>query len=123
MRKNTVLLSALMAFSFFSCQSGNSPEKAVLNFYKASQKSDYPKALTYTNLSQESQEQAIQVMSQLGMVIHSYEVIETHVDDGDSTASVALRLVSSNALSPDTAAANLSIPCVKVDNLWKVKLI
>lgn len=123
MKKSTTLLSTLLAFSFFSCQSSNTPEQAVLDFYKASQESNYPQALSCTNLTPEEQEQVIQIMAQTGMVIHSYEVIETHIDEGDSTASVSLRLVSSNAFNPDTTSNDLNIPCVKASGQWKVKII
>jgi len=123
MKKITILLSALLAFSFIGCKNNNTPEQVVLNFYKATQENEFKQALSYTNLAQEEQEQVIQVLDQMGMVIHSYEVIETNIDEGDSTAFVTLHLVTSNAYNPDTMSNDLDIPCVKVGDEWKVKFI
>jgi hypothetical protein len=123
MKKITILLSALLALSFIGCKSNNTPEQVVLNFYQATQENDFHQALNYTNLAQEEQEQVIQVLDQMGMVIHSYNVIESNIDEGDSTAVVTLHLVTSNAYNPDTVGNDLDIPCVKVGGDWKVKFI
>ena len=123
MKKITILLSALMALSFSGCKNSNTPEQAVLNFYQATQNNEYQQALTYTNLAPEEQEQVLQVLDQMGMVVHNFEVIETNIDEGDSTAFVTLHLVTSNAYNPDNMSNDLDIPCVKVGDKWKVKFI
>ena len=79
--------------------------------------------MSYTNLAKEEQDQVIQVLDQMGMVIHNFEVIETNIDEGDSTAFVTLHLEVSNAYNPDTMRNDLDIPCVKVGDQWKVKFI
>jgi len=123
MKRITVLLSAIMAITLMGCSSKNTPEQVVLNFYKATQENDFTKAMSYTNLAEEEQEQVIQVLDQMGMVIHEYSVNETNMEEGDSTAFVSLHLVVSNAYNPDTMSSDLDIPCVKVGNDWKVKFI
>jgi len=123
MKKITILLSALVALSFIGCNRSNTPDKVVLNFYKATQENEFEKAMTYTNLADEEQDQVIQVLNQMGMVIHDYKVLETNIEEGDSTAFVSLHLVVSNAYNPDTMSNDLDIPCVKVGNEWKVKFI
>ncbi len=123
MKKITILISAFMALSLLGCKSSNTPEQVVLDFYKATQENDFLKAMSYTNLAKEEQDQVIQVLDQMGMVIHNFEVIETNIDEGDSTAFVTLHLEVSNAYNPDTMRNDLDIPCVKVGNQWKVKFI
>ena len=123
MKKTAILLSALMALSILGCKNSNTPEQVVLNFYKATQDNEYQKAMTYTNLAEEEQDQVIQVLDQTGMVIHNFEVLETNIEEGDSTAFVTLHLEVSNAFNPDTMSNDLDIPCVKVGDKWKVKFI
>lgn len=123
MKKTAILLSALMALSILGCKNNNTPEQVVLNFYKATQDNEYRKAMTYTNLAEEEQDQVIQVLDQTGMVIHNFEVLETNIEEGDSTAFVTLHLEVSNAFNPDTMSNDLDIPCVKVGGKWKVKFI
>ncbi len=123
MKKIAILFSALLMLSFLSCTHKNTPDSVVTQFYQATQENNFQKAMTYTNLAQEEQEQVIQVLDQMGMVIHRFEVIETTIDEGDSTAFVTLHLVTSNAFNPDSNSSDLEIPCVKVGNEWKVKFI
>lgn len=123
MKKTTTLLAALIALSFIGCNRSNTPDQVVIDFYKATQENEFQKAMTYTNLAAEEQEQVIQVLDQMGMVIHDYKVIETNIEEGDSTAFVTLHLVVSNAYNPDTMSNDLDIPCVKVGDEWKVKFI
>ncbi len=123
MKKIAILFSALLTLSIMGCKNTDTPEKVVVKFYQATQNNEFQEAMNYTNLAPEEQEQVIQVLDQMGMVIHRYEVLETHIEEGDSTAFVTLRLVTSNAFNPDSISNDLEIPCVKVGNEWKVEFI
>lgn len=122
MKKISILLATFLAFTLTSCNN-NSPEKVVSDFYQATQDYDIEKALTYTNLNEADRQQVSELIDQMGMVIHEYKVLGSTIDEGDTTATVTLHLVASNAFNPDTLGNDLEIPCQKVDGQWKVKFM
>lgn len=124
MKKITTLAVAALAIAMASCTNkDNTPEKVVNNFYQATQNNEFDKAMEYTNLAEEERAQVVEIIGNTGMVIHEFSVIDSRIEEGDSTAWVSLHLVVSNAFRPDTVGNDLEIPCVKVDKQWKVKFM
>lgn len=121
MKKITILLAALFTLAMTGCSS-DSPEKAVDNFYKATQEHDFATALSYSNFPENEREQVIPYLEALGMTIFDYEILGSDIDDGDSTATVFLHLVTADG-NQDSVSADINIPCVLADNAWKVKFI
>ena len=122
MKKITILLTALMALMVAGC-SKSTPEQAVDKFYHATQNNDYKTALTYTNLSDKEKEPLLNLLENMDMVIHEYEILGSNIDEGDTTATVYMRLVTANNINPDSSETELNIPCVKHGRHWKVKFI
>jgi hypothetical protein len=120
MKKYTIALAAACALFLASCS--NKPEEIVNDFYLANQSNDYEKALSYTDLPEEAQPQVIEYLESMGMVIHEYEILGTTIDEGDTTALVDLRLVTSNAFHPDSIFDQIKVPCVKDGRKWRVHL-
>ena len=84
MKKTTILVTALIAlFMAVGCK-GNTPESVVNDFYTATRQNDYAKAMTFTTSSPQMSEVTIQILENMGMVIHHFEVINTDIEDGDS---------------------------------------
>jgi hypothetical protein len=59
----------------------------------------------------------------MGMVIHSFKVNGSTIDEGDTTATVDLHIVTSNAFHPDSMSDDIKVPCIKSGNRWQVKMI
>lgn len=121
MKKITILLAAVLTLSLMSC-SHDSPEKAVDNFYKAAQEQDFATALSYSNFPENEREQVIPYLEELGMEIYGYEILGSDIDEGDTTATVFLKLVTAG-FSNDSTESEINVPCVLCDEGWKVKFI
>lgn len=120
MKNRFIALTAICTLFFAAC--GNNLEKTVDNFYKATKDSDFEKAMTYTNVLPEERQQVIDVLSEMGMVIHEYKILGSTVDEGDTTATVKLHLVTSNAYNPNKIADDIDVPCIKSGSNWVVEL-
>lgn len=123
MKRITLALAALLTLGFASCDSSNTPESAVNDFYSAMQANDIEKSLTYTNLSSDRYEELASSLEQFGLVIVSFETLSTIIDEGDTTATVTTHLVTTNAYNPDTVGNNIEVPCIKVDGKWKMMMM
>lgn len=121
MKKTITLSAALLALMLAGCGK-SSPEGAVEKFYHATQAKEYSTALTYTNLTDKEKEPLLDLLESLDMNIYEYEIKATQIES-DSTATVCLRLVTSNSLDADSTENELDIPCVKQGKEWKVKFI
>jgi len=121
MKKHTITIAAICTLFMAACSS--SPEKVVDQFYTATQANDFEKAMSYTNIAKEEQAEVIDVLGNMGMVIHSFEVTGSTIDEGDTTATVDLHLVTSNAFHPDSMADDIKVPCIKSGNQWQVRMI
>lgn len=121
MKKNIFAAATLCTLFFVGCN--NNPESVVEEFYKANKANDFEKALSYTNIAKEEREEVIDILSDMGMVIHEYKVLGSTIDEGDTTATVDLHLVTSSAFYPDSLADDIKVPCVKSGRQWQVKLI
>lgn len=123
MKKIAIILTAFTLGLTVGCKSNsNTPEEAVNNFYTAAKDNKIEEALQYSNVPEEEQSLMAELIYDAGMVIHSFEVGESHIEEGDSTAWVTLHMVSSNAAEIEPADLNLSVPCIKVKKEWKVQL-
>lgn len=119
MKKITILLASLLAILVAACGS-KTPDQVVDYFYKATQEHDYTKALTYTNLEEPERTQLVNLLENMDMTIYEYEVLGSNIDDGDTTATVYLRLVTANNIQTDSNETELNVPCVKQGREWKV---
>lgn len=119
MKKRALTLAAVFAITLCGC-SNDSPEKAVEGFYKASQKHDMMKALSYTNVDESEREQIAEILNTMEIDIVDYEILNTIIDEGDTTATVELNLRATSLQSPDTIQSTPQIPCIKTQDGWKV---
>lgn len=119
MKKRALTLAAIFALSLCGC-SNDSPEKAVEGFYKASQEHDMMKALSYTNVDESEREQIAEIVNTMGIDIIDYEILNTVIDKGDTTATVELTLRATSAQAPDTIESTPQIPCLKTQSGWRV---
>ncbi len=119
MKKNIIILTALFAMFVAAC-SNDTPDQVVDKFYHATQVGDYDKALTYTNLNGQEKKVLVEFLKNMGMSIYDYEVLGTHIDEGDSTALVYVHLKTSNSINTDTSENEINVPCVKEGHKWKV---
>lgn len=119
MKKTIILIASLFAIVMAGC-SRMTPDQVVDKFYKATQNKDFAKALTYTNVEEPERTQLVTLLENMDMIIYEYEILGTNIDEGDSTATVYLRLVTANNIVPDSNENELNVPCVKVGRDWKV---
>ena len=119
MKKTTILFTAILAILMAACNN-NTPDRVVEKFYKATQAQDFEKALEYTNLEEPDRTYLATFLQNMEMVIYDYEVLGSQIDEGDTTATVFLRLVTSNNIVTDSIENELNVPCVKVGKEWKV---
>lgn len=123
MKKRVISLATVLAFALCGCGNNRTPEEAVTNFYQASMENDIQKALENTNVDKAERDQVAEIVNMTGMEVLDYELLGSTIDEGDTTATVTLHLVASNAFNPDTLGNDLEIPCQKVDGQWKVKFM
>lgn len=122
MKKRALTLATIFALSLCGC-SNDSPEKAVEGFYKASQEHDMMKALNYTNVDESEREQIAEIVNTMGIDIIDYEILNTVIDEGDTTATVGMLLHVSSQQSHDTLTSSPTTSCIKTKKGWKVKLL
>ena len=119
MKKTIIFFTALLALFVAGCGS-STPDKVVDKFYKATQAHDFATALKYTNLEEPERTQLINLLENMDMTIYEYEVIGSNIDEGDTTATVYLRLVTANNIATDSNETELNVPRVKEGRDWKV---
>ena len=118
MKKTILLFTALFALLATACSS-DTPDQVVDKFYHATQANDYAKALSYTNLNDAEKEVLVEYLKNMGMVIHDYEVLGSNIDEGDTTATVYVHLVTAN-INADSSETEVNLTCVKEGKDWKV---
>lgn len=121
MKIKTILLAAAMVLPFTGCHD-STPSDAVAAFYRTWQQQGIHEALAFTNLPEEERERTARAVSETGMSVLRFEILDSHIEEGDSAAFVKLRLVTAGAAS-DTMRNDLDIPCVKAGGVWKVRFI
>jgi len=122
MKKKIILLSVLATMFMTGCRQ-EPPETVVDNFYKATQTKDFEQALTFTNLTDKEKEPLLALLSNMDMEIYEYEIYGSNIDEGDTSATVYIRLVTSNKSNPQKEEVELNIPCVRQGRDWKVKFL
>ena len=123
MKKTTIALAAIFTTALCGCNNCNTPEKAVTQFYKASQAHNTEEALKYTNVSESEREIVESVFNSINMEIHDFEVLNTTIEEGDTTATVEMRLHVSSPESLDTLTSTPITSCIKTKEGWIVKLM
>lgn len=112
MKKRVLTLAAFFALSLCGC-SNDSPEKAVEGFYKASQEHDMMKALSYTNVDETEREQIAEIVNAMEIDIIDYEILNTAIDEGDTTATVEINLSVTSSQASDTIESTPKSPASK----------
>ena len=120
MKKRTLIIATLCVMLLAAC--GPKPGEVVEEYYKAVQAKDYNTALNYSNVTDDVRDVVIQLLDSSEVVVHNYKVIGSTIDPGDTTATVKLHLVTSNAYNPNKIADDIDVPCIKSGSNWVVEL-
>lgn len=123
MKKRVISLATVLAFALCGCGNNRTPEEAVTNFYQASMENDIQKALENTNVDKAERDQVAEIVNMTGMEVLDYELLGSTIDEGDTTATVEMRLTVTNTNTTDTATTNVSVPCIKSNGTWSVKFL
>lgn len=119
MKTKLLLIAVLVCTILCGCKKGT-PADAVEGFYKYAKTNEFEKSLTYTNVPDSLVKDVSELIGGMEMVIHEYEVQDTKMDEGDTTATVKVRLKVSNKYKPEPEETNPEIRCCKRDGEWKV---
>lgn len=116
-----------LAFLFMGCNKLSertlSPEQVVDSFYHSVQAGEFAHALTFSTLDGDEADEVIDLLDNMGLNVCEYQVLGSTIDEGDTTATVQLYLSVTNALSSDTTASEIDIPCVKYGKRWRVQFM
>lgn len=121
MKKIIVILCAVAAvFCLASCSS-SSPSNVANAYYKALQKGDYEKALSYTDLTdQEEIQQQIAKFKAFDVKVTDFEVVSEEIAEDGNSATVCVSVTQTSSMDKEPKTKENKLQLVKVDGKWKI---
>lgn len=115
---SVVVVALLLA----SCGS-SSPKDVTNSYYKALQKGDFEKALSYTTAVDDKDEiqKEIKKMEGLDVKIPEYEIISEEISDDGQTAVVEVKYKFTSSFNSEPEESTNKVKLIKQDGKWKIK--
>ena len=114
----SVVVAALL---FVSCGS-SSPKDVTNSYYKALQKGDFEKALSYTTMVDDQEiQKEINKMEGMDFKIPEYEIISEEISDDGQTAVVEVKYKFTSAFNSEPEETTNKVTLIKQDGKWKIK--
>jgi len=112
----------VVALLLVSCGS-SSPKDVTNSYYKALQKGDYEKALSYTTAVDDKDEiqKEIKKMEGLDVKIPEYEIVSEEISDDGQTAVVEVKYKFTSSFNSEPEESTNKVKLIKQDGKWKIK--
>lgn len=113
---SVVIAALLMA----SCGSP-SPKDVTNSYYKAIQKGDFEKALSYTTVEDNEEiKKDIEKMKGLEIKIPEYEIISEEISEDGQTAVVEVKYKFTSSFNSEPEETTKKVKLIKQDGKWKI---
>jgi len=115
---SVVIAALLMA----SCGS-STPKDVTTSYYKALQKGDFEKALSYTTVVDDKDEiqKEIEKMKGLEIKIPEFEIVSEEISEDGQTAVVEVKYKFTSSFNSEPEESTNKVKLIKQDGKWKIK--
>ena len=117
----TIMSVVVAALLLVSCGSP-SPKDVTNSYYKALQKGDFEKALSYTTMVDDQEiQKEINKFEGMEFKIPEYEILSEEISEDGQTAVVEVKYKFTSAFNSEPEETTNKVTLVKQDGKWKVK--
>ena len=118
----TIMSVVIAALLLVSCGS-SSPKDVTNSYYKALQKGDFEKALSYTTVvaAEDEIQKEIKKMEGLDVKIPEYEIVSEEISEDGQTAVVEVKYKFTSSFNSEPEESTNKVKLIKQDGKWKIK--
>ncbi len=122
MKKLLTIMSVVIAALLMASCGSPSPKDVTNSYYKALQKGDFEKALSYTTTSEDKEEiqKDIEKMQGLDLKIPEYEILSEEISEDGQTAVVEVKYSFTSSFNSQPEEKTKKVKLVKQDGKWKI---
>ncbi len=116
------MISVVAAALLMTSCGSSSPKDVTNNYYKAIQKGDFEKALSYTTVDDnEEMKREIEKMKGLDIKVPEYEIVSEEISEDGETAVVEVKYKFTSSFNSDPEESTNNVKLVKRDGKWKIQ--
>ncbi len=123
MKKLLLFISVITIALLLAACGSSSPKDVTDNYYKALQKGDYEKALSYTTVKDDDEEikKEVEKMKSLEMDIKDYEIVSETISEDGQTAEVEVKYNFTSSFNSEPKESTNTVKLEKLNGKWKIK--
>lgn len=122
MKRFLLFLSIFVAGLLMASCGSSSPSEVTNSYYKALQKGDFEKALTYTTIEDKAEiKQEIEKMEGLEVKIPEFDIVSEEIAEDGTTAVVEVKYKFTSSFNSEPEESTNNVKLVKKDGKWKIK--
>lgn len=123
MKKLLLFISVITIALLLAACGSSSPKNVTDNYYKALQKGDYEKALSYTTVKDDDEEikKEVEKMKSLEMDIKDYEIVSETISEDGQTAEVEVKYNFTSSFNSEPKESTNTVKLEKLNGKWKIK--
>ena len=122
MKRILLIISIVATALILASCSSTSPKDVTNSYYKALQKGDFEKALTYTTVEHnEEVKKEVEKMKGLEVKIPEYEIVSEEISEDGQSAVVEVKYKFTSSFNSEPEESTNNVKLVKQDGKWKIK--
>ena len=123
MKKLLLFISVITVALLLAACGSSSPKDVTDNYYKALQKGDYEKALSYTTVKDDDEEikKEVEKMKSFEMDIKDYEIVSETISEDGQTAEVEVKYNFTSSFNSEPKESTNTVKLEKLNGKWKIK--
>lgn len=123
MKKLFLFISVITVALLMAACSSSSPKDVTNNYYKALQKGDYEKALSYTTVKDDDEEikKEVEKMKSIEMDIKDYEIVSETISEDGQTAEVEVKYNFTSSFNSEPKESTNTVKLEKLNGKWRIK--
>lgn len=122
MRKILLFISVITVALLMAACSSSSPKDVTNNYYKALQKGDFEKALSYTTVEDDEEiKKEVEKMKGIEMDIKDYEIVSETISEDGQTAEVEVKYNFTSSFNSEPKESTNTVKLEKQNGKWKIK--
>lgn len=122
MKKFFLFISVVVAVLMMASCSSPSPKDITNDYYKAIQKGDFEKALSYTTVSDSEEiKKEVEKMKGLEVKIPEFEIVSEEISEDGNTAVVEVKYKFTSSFNSEPEESTNEVKLIKEDGKWKIK--
>lgn len=122
MKKILLFIGVIAVALIMASCSSSSPKDVTNNYYKALQKGDFEKALSYSTVeNNEEIQKEVEKLKGIEMDIKDFEIVSETISEDGQTAEVDVKYSYTSSFNSEPKESTNNVKLVKQDGKWKVK--